>query len=1270
MSLEPGEAGPRAEPGAGERVPGQLGDWSRALADLDRRLRKAGIAVGPDRWQNVYDLLLERAARGRLPTCADGLEPLIAPLLISSAADQRRFSGLFQDWLEDLTPEARGSARVPLEVTEALSSAPEPVIPGPRLRWPVLALVLALLVALGGVYWSERSQPPPTPLEQTDPGALQPPPEPDLEQREPAELETAAPRTPIPEPLLDRHHRSLHAALAGACLFLPLFAILLWLLVRWLTWRTVANRRERDDDNDPLAPIGLATSRDGLLDAPDLREALKRLHGTVPVGTRRLDVDATVARTARHAGLFHPVRLFRRRVPDLVLVVERLHASDQMAGLARQLADRLRHAGLTLHCFEYRDSPTRVVGEDGRWSALETVLAQHRGARLLLIGEPAALVDIDGAPHLWVPDVGRRTSSALLSTRRAPQAWQEALTAAGFAVAEIGSDGLQRIALHYTGAGATAPAPPSVTTALLPRLLQDTARWCRPFPPSKAEQTRLLAVLDGYLGDDGAFLLAALAAYPQLHWGLTRVLDDGLFPSPRAESADSSAPAAEAGRALPGDRQTRERRLLQIARLPWSRQGWMPDWLRKALLERLDRSAERRMRRVYREILRRATAGGRHAIALPVNLPRPIGVVAGLAQWFREQGWRLRGWLTGIRATSDAHGALNDAIFADLLFGTRVRMLDFVIPKRLLARYLGNAVHRAMLPRLVIAVPLALGGAWLADVAWQTWLAQPAHAWLMDRQHASHARYEVQIIHRPGLDALAKALRDTLDAERFVVEITLRGATLPEDAERPDTWVNKIQWGDAADAEVAAYIKRRLDYLTWGGNALVVNELQHWLAVDALKAMPERGDLRVLLSSPGRTGDSFRDRMTQRLTPAQLDALVVAAEEAGDTAADAPTERQTDTAEQTAAMDVADGRRRSAEDLTELIAEVNELEVAVAKKEAQMRNEEGGVGVTGITGRGPVWNALRKERDQLAAQLKTKKRLLDLKQGRIDVEEAGDTAADAPTERQTDTAEQTAAMDVAERTFRDPLQAGGEGPEMIPLPGGSFLMGSPADEPERSSDEGPQREVAIAPFAMGRTEVTFADYDRFAENTGRAWPDDAGWGRGSRPVINVSWDDAQAYAAWLSGQTGQTYRLPTEAEWEYAARGGTDTPFWTGDCIHTDQANYYGNADYSDCGAKTREYRAQTLPVASLPQNPSGLFEVAGNAWEWVEDCWHDSYAGAPTDGSAWLEDGGGDCAQRVLRGGSWYGLPGFLRAAYRHRNSAVEANSDVGFRLARTLPF
>jgi len=212
------------------------------------------------------------------------------------------------------------------------------------------------------------------------------------------------------------------------------------------------------------------------------------------------------------------------------------------------------------------------------------------------------------------------------------------------------------------------------------------------------------------------------------------------------------------------------------------------------------------------------------------------------------------------------------------------------------------------------------------------------------------------------------------------------------------------------------------------------------------------------------------------------------------------------------------------------------------------------------------------------------------------------------------------------------------------------------------------RVVIPRPFALGKTAVTFDQYDRFAEATHRKHPSDEDWGRGSRPVINVSWDDAVAYTEWLSEQTGKRYRLPTEAEWEYACRARTETPFSTGDCINTDQANYDANYDYNKCGAETGVNRQKTVPTGSLPANAWGLHEMHGNVQEWIQDCWHESYEGAPDDGSAWGEADRGDCNQRVVRGGCYFDRPVRVRSATRFRYDTDDRHFSLGFRLAQDL--
>lgn len=239
-------------------------------------------------------------------------------------------------------------------------------------------------------------------------------------------------------------------------------------------------------------------------------------------------------------------------------------------------------------------------------------------------------------------------------------------------------------------------------------------------------------------------------------------------------------------------------------------------------------------------------------------------------------------------------------------------------------------------------------------------------------------------------------------------------------------------------------------------------------------------------------------------------------------------------------------------------------------------------------------------------------------------------------------------------------------PETVAIAEGDFLMGSPANEAGHASDEGPQHAMHIKAFRMGKTEVTFAQYDAFAEATGRKKPADEGWGRGTRPVINVSWQDAYAYSQWLSEKTGKRYRLPTEAEWEYAARAGTTTPFYTGNCISTQQANYHGNwFDYNHCGAKTGTFLEKTQPVAHYAPNAWGLYDMAGNVWEWT--CSGYTKQGYNGEESSCNIDTKFSFS-RAARGGSWFVHPSFLRSASRLDGRVLDSRHNLGFRLAQDL--
>jgi formylglycine-generating enzyme required for sulfatase activity len=265
-------------------------------------------------------------------------------------------------------------------------------------------------------------------------------------------------------------------------------------------------------------------------------------------------------------------------------------------------------------------------------------------------------------------------------------------------------------------------------------------------------------------------------------------------------------------------------------------------------------------------------------------------------------------------------------------------------------------------------------------------------------------------------------------------------------------------------------------------------------------------------------------------------------------------------------------------------------------------------------------------------------------------------------------------------------------PEMVVIPAGRFLMGSPENEEGRDADESPQHEVTIsAPFALGKYEVTRGEFARFVEATGHeakscyywdgdSWEEDAArdWRNpgyeqtDAHPVTCVGFEDAQAYIGWLGQESGESYRLPSEAEWEYAARGGTTTRYSWGDAAESacGHANGHDETSKRVNGFDWESFScddgfAQTAPVGTFIANRYGLHDMSGNLWEWVEDRYHDNYEGALSEGSPWLE---GTNSARVLRGGSWFIYPRFLRSADRNRVGPVIRDYNIGFRVARTL--
>ena len=253
----------------------------------------------------------------------------------------------------------------------------------------------------------------------------------------------------------------------------------------------------------------------------------------------------------------------------------------------------------------------------------------------------------------------------------------------------------------------------------------------------------------------------------------------------------------------------------------------------------------------------------------------------------------------------------------------------------------------------------------------------------------------------------------------------------------------------------------------------------------------------------------------------------------------------------------------------------------------------------------------------------------------------------------------SASDDTSYVTFTDTLASGGVGPVMVVIPAGSFRMGCLNDDGDCYLDEFPVHTVNVPRFALAMYELTFEQWDACVDAGGcngyRAH--DRGWGRGDRPVIRLNHAHAQSYVSWLSEQTGEDYRLPSESEWEYAARAGTETAYDWGDGIGVNRANC------TECGSQWDH--TQTAPVGSFAANPWGLFDMHGNVWEWTADCDNATYEGAPSDGSAWTV---GRCNMRVLRGGAWDSHPDFLRARYRGSADVSLTTDVIGLRVARAV--
>ncbi len=1226
------------------------------LPELDARLRTAEFTVSPDRWQSVYDLIYRLNAENRLPDDSERLAQLLAPLFCNNKVEQKSFYALFRHLLQgdfdtrDSEDVVQSSAVANIQKMQYDRQL--------RQKWPAFGMVFVLIVLFALVIFF-NTRPPVVedqPLQESTLQTIATQERGNATAEPPVakeNLQAIPPRQPPEAVSLDAERRSDITFAYYLLLSLPIVFLLAWLLKLWWRKQVVLSFHQSRQAN-PLMYLRLRRHKSLPFGWGEFSQRLKR-GGSVQ--TRKLDIARTIDKTIHNGGLFTPVMHTRDPQPAYLVLVNRSNSHDHTADRAHTLIERLQEANVTVYQFEYHNDPQLCfsTGQIRKSYSLTQLARHYTGCRLILIGEGEALLDpFSGVIQRWVQLFNVWETRVLLTPARQPwDARESQIAHSGFAVAPFQVNGLEAISdwllrpsidavVWFTQAGSDS----------YPDLFAlDEDEWLSSTPPQDYDAQQTCTTLYEYLGQSGYRLLAACAVYPQLVSILTITLDQMLFPSDNGSQ--------------------REQRLVLLSRLPWFREGRMPDYLRRDLLQRLAPQVIERINIAYRQIFARVSESpGSQGASLP----------------FIARASGIKSYLHDLIRFAPADSPMADSLFADVMFSGKTNLLDFMLPRKL-ANWLPGKRYR-LWPMLLAGVSCvvlvaALHFGWL-------WTAPLLEAEMIQRMKVGNAAITIELSSNEDTRALGDALTVSLEEWGFNLAAR-RFVNSPEIILSPNERNDLI--GAALTPErISSLVEEAISNLN---RALDSNLLP--LGTE-LRNITSRLDLNSALTRilASQEIDLLSESGINRALAQGVEDWVN--EIADNTARYLQQKFSIQTKAETTKMlsffvKVATKKQASPEDInaeiqrissvirdqlpvlvTEYLSEITIEIVLQAQSRLNEKRKLAGEAESAIPDAiiyQPGYEAAAKVVNQRLSYLSYGGNEYSLIQSEtLGLQQESGSVQVSINLRQAIAAEgvfreQLGSAD-GHNIFQDGLSSGGSSPQMVVVPAGSFLMGSPEAEQGRLNVEGPQHKVSITSFALGKYEVTFDEYDRFAEASGRDKPQDEGWGRGKRPVINVNWEDARAYAAWLSEQTGYNYRLPTEAEWEYAARAGTTTPFSTGECISTDQANYSGNYDYAGCGAKSGVYREKTIVVGSFKANAFGLHDMHGNVWEWTADCWHDSYTGAPQDGSTWQD--GGNCARRVVRGGGRGSEPGNLRSANRLRFNTDGAFNYLGFRLARTL--
>jgi formylglycine-generating enzyme required for sulfatase activity len=1191
-----------------------------ALPQFINRLQREGFNIGVDSYGDVHNLLLTLVAEGQLPDDFSQLRPLIAPVLCCSEQEQQRFKQYFSDWLQVLQPQPPTSPIV------AELKKVEQEHKTTKRSFIVLALLVLLLVGLldtpYGTYLGELIS-----VQLFEKYYLQPDnsifvipkpkpdtPKPELVKPEQIIITDTPIPIEIPKPTLSNLDQ---VKLALSACIAVLFLMLLWCLVRYKRLQRFLKRHQAEQPPD-METLFLSNQQQNLYSSLAFARTAQQLHKHREIDAHFLNVETTVKRSIQQNGFYKPVYQAIKALPEYLVLIDKAHLNDQLSQFVDTLLKQLDDFGLFIEKYYFDTDPRRCYSprQPNKLHRLESLQGLYANHRLIIFSEARHFVDpINGKLYRWLGQL-HEWQNPFLFTLDSANHWdyyQQQLHEAGFVVLAAGQKGLEEL-VKYISADITAIENNAETEADdYPILLRQSPRqFLERHAPDTETVNDLVQQLADYLQPEGFNWLAACAVYPELHWQLTLYLG----------KTDAQKTLNEA-------------LLLRLARLPWLRFAYMPDWLRETLLSTLPKSQETSIReRLQALLLTISTQTSADDFSLNVAKNSPLLAV-------------MRDVLSVWHQKSSFNDTMQDYVFQSFMAGR----LAVKLPKLLNQRWLRFGLREKIwLLLLLIALSAkALIGVYVNqyepvasdknDLPKQT-LPLPAMVSItggcfqMGSPKTEAEREDNEKQHKVCVDDFQ--LGQTEVTQQLWLAVM---GNNPSHFKGDDLPVENVSWDDAQ-----AFLKK-LNQLT-GKNYRLPTEAEWEYAA------------RAGTTTPFSFGDN--------ITPEQVN--------------------------YNGNLPYNNAKKGLYREKTVAVKSLPPNDWGLYEMHGNVwewtcsdynQNYDGSEtrcstdSSTTRVPRGGSWydrarNTLSANRYDFTPDHRDYSlgfRLALGQQAKPD-QAAASAQAQAVASRSSDRASQSGSKPAQTITVSTPAT--------VAIKGGCFMMGSPETEAQRQNDE-KQHKVCVDAFQIGQYEVTIEQYRQCVTDGGCKEPEwlekgsefnintgstkdhyaEAAMSLANKdnPITGVSWHDAMAYTQWLSNKTGKNYRLPTEAEWEYAARAGTTTPFYTGSCINTKQANFDGTQPYDNCAKG--EYKKQTVKVGSYPANPWGLYDMVGNVSEWTCSDDAENYDGSETRCST------NSSTSRIIRGGSWDNGAWLNRSASRGTLTPDNRNLDFGFRVA-----